>query len=249
MKFKSLQDIAGDICVVYLNDAAMHKQSAVVRAISIVMNELGLHIETPVRSRFFKIPASFTIAMPNDCLAVTKVGKICDGNFVIMARDEKVYRATAEPLCGCGESDTCSLCTFHNVIFPVNMGPMSLALGEAYGYKGDQYPNGEYKYDKSNNLVMFSSGDHVYEGSEVLIEYHTATNSQALNLIPAELTHMIASRVSQIIEHGRGNRGKAADHNSEFRNSYSALIRRWNRFTPEELVAALMGESMSAPKN
>lgn len=248
MKLRSFGDVVNDICAVYLNDESGTYRTRVGRTLRIVMAELSLHIDTPVKSKVFVMPESFAISMPKECVDVTKVGVLRNNNFVLMGKDQKVYRRKPEPTCACSTTeDTCVACTFHNVSLEgvVDGG----GLGEVYANRVDGYANGEYRYDPHQNIVMFSSGSDVSPGAEILIEWKSAVSSESLNLIPEELVNLLGHKVAEKINLAKGRTGQSSMNHQLANKAYSAIVRRWNRFSPEELIAALSGESMSAPKH
>lgn len=244
MKFRSLLDVATDICIVNLNDGNLSKRGAVIRTIRIVMDEMAFHLNTPVKSGFFEIKDGFKVNLPDDTIMVTKVGTMCGEHLKLFGRDERVFRAEHDPLCTCyseapGTTESCTICTFHNLQF-------GNRFGEAYAYKRDPWANGMYRYDEATNIIYFSSGQDVVVGEKVLVEYKVS-NDETLNMIPAEMVSYLGHKVAAKLNIST-SMGEYKANTIEAARSYSSLVAKWNNFSPEDLIAALTGESMGSPK-
>ena len=243
MKFRSFHAVVSDICAIAFDDDTGKNRSRVSRSLINVMAEMNMHMLTPVKSAFVTITSNFTASLPSGASSVTKVGVMCGSNLKLISRNENVYRPET-PICSCSTSassgESCSACTFHNVM-------QGNVYGEAYGYRPDPWANGEYRYDEFSNTLQFSSGSDIFEGQEVLVEYKCVDAPESLNLIPASLVNMLIFRVSQVLNL-TSKPGVSQLSGREFERSYQAAIRAWNQYTPEDLISALMGENMSAPK-
>ena len=244
MKFRSFHSVVSDICAIAFDDDSAKYRARVSRALINVMAELNMNMLTPVKSVFVVITSNFTARLPIGASSVTKVGVMCGSNLKLISRNERVYRPET-PICNCSttapsSTESCSACTFHNVM-------SGSVYGEVYGYRPDPWANGEYRYDEFSNTLQFSSGSDIFEGQEVLVEYKCVDAPEALNMIPASLVNMLTFRVSQVLNM-TSKPGISQLSGREFNTSYQAAIRAWNQYTPEDLIAALMGENMSAPK-
>lgn len=245
MKFRTFNSVVQDICAINLNDERGRKAGLVGRTLRNVLSEWSFYLPMAVKAQFFPISSAFTIQLPTDCLVVSKVGVMCGDRLKLFGRNEDVWRQTGEPLCSCdvvstdAASSSCAACTFHNVQF-------GNKYGEAYAYRSDPWAGGEYRYDSQTNTLQFSSGDDVAEGMQVLVEYK-CDDASTFALIPSTWVNLLGFRVAQILNISV-NGGVAQLNEREYQRSYSGLVRAWNHFRPEELISALRGQSMGAPK-
>jgi len=247
MRFRTISDVARDICAIALGDPEGTKLAVCARTLRNVLDELNVHINANIVTKRFEIADNFTLGMPNDTMDVLKVGALTDnGRLRIMGVDEGIKRDVPTTGCSCSStesSDTetlCSACCFHNAAW-------GSSYGELYGYRPPTFPNGMFRYNKRDNRIEFSSGYDVSAGAEVVVEYRAALGGEEYNLIPAEIVNALTFRVSEILNMS-SRPGVAQANYQAFARSYYAYKSAQNPYTDADLVAALRGESMSAPK-
>lgn len=241
MKLRSFASVVNHICSVNLDDDSGKLRGKVSQALRACLDEFGAHLPTPIRSNYFTVSDSLTIALPTEVSQVTKVGTMCNGAWTLMSRNESVRRVTIEA-CSCSDTagESCAACTFYNV-------PMgATALGELYGVKANGIQRAEFRYNRDENRLEFGSG--VSSGDQILVEYKTVGSDEDLALIPGEWVNMIGFYVAFAVNQQHRS-GVAANNYAAFQSSWNALKAANNPYTGKELIAALMGESMPAPKN
>lgn len=247
MKFRTLRDVALDLCALHLADPEGAKSTLAIRALRSVMDELSLHIHANVVSKYFTIAENLTIQMPADCQDVLKVGVLDSGNRIrIMGRDEQIRRAIPEaPGCSCTETtdttEVCEACCFHNFGWEGKY-----SVREFYGYKQPQFPNGQFRYNEKDNRIEFGTGYDIASGEEVLVEYRQAYGATDYNLIPAPFAVALMHKAAALID---ARPGVSAYHMNEFRRAYTAYRNGRFVYSAEDIVGALKGQYMSAPKN
>jgi hypothetical protein len=241
MKLRSFSSVVSHICSVNLDDDAGKLRGKVARALRSSLDELGAHLPTTIKSAYFTVSSALTIQLPEDISDVTKVGSVCSGAWTLMSRNDSIRRGLPETCsCDTAANESCTACTFYNV--PIG----TSNYGEMYGIKANALFRAEFRHNKSDNRLEFNSG--VSEGDQVLVEYKCVGSDETLALIPAEWVNMLGSYVaSQVNTQNRP--GVAQSHKQNFLASWSALKTANNPYTGRELIAALMGESMPAPKN
>ena len=253
MKNRTILDVARDLCSFHLGDPQGTKLGLAVRAVRNIMDELSLHIPISIRSAAFEISDSLTIQMPVDCQEVLKVGVLGSDNRIrIMGRDQNI-RLDVQPAnhtCACGSTEAttaeaaseCDACCFHGFYSD------KYGVGELYGYRPDYFPNGRYRYNAKMNRIEFSSGYDVAAGSEVVVEYRDAMGANDYNLIPAPAVVAITHKAAAMLM-TTSKSGAAQLHMNEFRRAWSAYKAGMFPYNELDILAALKGEGMSAPKN
>lgn len=246
MKFRTLRDVALDLCALHLADPEGNKVALAIRALRNVMDELSIHINANIVSKYFTIADNLTIQMPPDCQEVLKVGVLCGSRVRIMGRDNDIRRAIPEASgCSCSETtdteDVCPACSFHGYF-----GEGKYGVREFYGYRQDQFPNGRFRYNSKENRIEFGTGYDIETGAQVLVEYRQAYGATDYNLIPAPFVVALTHKAAALID---ARPGVANNHMNEFRRAYTAYRNANFVYTAEDIVGALIGERMSAPKN
>lgn len=247
MKFRTIRDVALDLCAFHLGDPEGAKAALAVRALRTVLDELSIHINANIVSKYFTISDNYTIQMPQDTMDVLKVGVVDSNNRIrIMGRDEGIRRdIQAIPGCSCtsetATDEVCPACSFHNFFWEGKYG-----VREFYGYRQPQFQNGTYRYNEKENRIEFGSGYDIDADAQVLVEYREAYGANEYNLIPAPFAVAIMHKAAALIDM---RPGAAAAHMNEFRRAYTAYRNGKLVLTAEEIVAALKGQYMSAPKN
>lgn len=246
MKFRTLREVALDLCAFHLGDPEGVKTALAVRALRSVLDELSIHINANIVSKYFTISENYTIQMPADTMDVLKVGILDANNRIrIMGRDEGIRRdIQATPGCSCTDEtatdEVCPACSFHNFFWEGKYG-----VREFYGYKQPQFPNGKYRYNEKENRIEFGSGYDIAADAQVLVEYREAYGANEYNLIPAPFAVALMHKAAALIDM---RPGAASSHMHEFRRAYTAYRNGKFTYTADELVSALKGEFMSAPK-
>lgn len=238
MKLRSFASVVTHICSVNLDDDAGKMRGKVSRALMSALDEMGAHLETPIKSEYFTVSDSLTINLPSSVSDVTKVGTFCDGAWTLISRNNDVRRGLPEA-CSCEGDESCPACTFFNVNFDG-------VFGELYGVKSNALGRAEFRHNKTENRLEFNS--YVDAGDQILVEYKTVGSDESLALIPAEWVNMLGSYVAAQLN-TQNRPGVAQAHRMNFQASWQALKTAANPYTGKELIAALMGESMPAPKN
>ena len=239
MKLRSFASVVSDICSTHLDDDAGKLRGRVARALRNALSEMGAHLSTPIKSGFVTVKDNLTADLPEDLSQVTKVGYSCDGGVALMSRTSDIRRALPEK-CSCEGDSSCPSCTFYNVQTLPNQ------YGEVYSLKGNFFGRAEFRHNTTENRLEFNSI--VKGGDKVLVEYKTVGSDESLALIPAEWVNMLGSYVAAQLN-TQNRPGVAQAHRAAFQASWNALKAAGNPYTSVELISALMGESMSAPKN
>lgn len=246
MKFRTLREVALDLCIIHLGDPEGAKTALAVRALRSVLDELSIHINANIVSKYFTISENYTVQMPADTMDVLKVGVMdtC-GRIRWMGTDYGVRRDIPQTS-GCSCTDTtstdevCSACTGHNFF-----GEGKYGVREHYGYRVPYFPNGTFRFNEKENRIEFGTGYDIAAGAQVLVEYREAYGANEYNLIPAPFAVAVMHKAAALIDM---RPGVAASHMNEFRRAYTAYRNGKFTLTADELVSALKGEFMSAPK-
>lgn len=247
MKFRTLREVALDMCLLKLGDPEGTKTALAVRALRMAMDGLSLHINANIVTKYFTISDAFTIQMPSETMDVLKVGVLCEnGRVRWMGRDNEIRRDIPESSgCSCTETtpadEVCSACACHNVFYEGKYG-----VSEFYGYRVPYFPNGRYRFNEKENRIELGSGYDVVAGAQVLVEYREAYGANEYNLIPAPFVPALMYKALALIDM---RPGVADSYMREFRREYAAYRNGKFVYTADELVAALKGPQMSAPKN
>lgn len=251
MRYRTLNSIASDLCALHLGDPAGQKMGLAVRALRNSLDELNMSVLPNVVSGMMEIADDFTIMMPGDCIQVTKVGVILEDNGIVrfMGRMDNVRRAVESNCCVCDETPTEETVTanislgntIHNVFYT------STRKGELYGYRLPQFPNGMFRYNRGENRIEFSSGYDIVVGNKVLVEYLSSLSGEGYNMIPSELANAIMYHSAMSLNLS-SRPGIAKNYMNEFLRSFGEYKTIALSYDIPDLVAALRGESMSAPK-
>lgn len=237
MKFLTAQSIASNICVVHMNDESMTGINRVLRAMVPVLRELNATAGLAVVTKQFSL-SGLVVNMPEDCLNVFKVGSVIDGKVYLMGADPFIRRGKTTCSCAGTAESSCPACTFH--------GLSRNYFGEAYASKVPQWQNGTYRWDKDTNRVEFGSGYHVFDGSELLIEYQTSMGQDDFDLIPSEMEILITHKTLASL-FAVSNPGVASANMRQFQIHWQQHKRRQSPANPYEIIAALKGNRVSSP--
>lgn len=246
MRYRTLSNVASDLCAIHLGDPEGKGHALAMRALGLAMDELSLHINANIITEQKVIGDNYTIQMPNTCIDVLKVGVMIQGGRVrLMGRDDSIRRGVPEVSgCSCSESSTadevsaCSLCCLHNTWHGNHY------LGEMYGFRPPQFPNGKFRYNDKDNRIEFSTGYDVVAGATVFIEYNAALGGPEYNLIPSAFATVLMHRAAAELKRG----GEAQYHFGQFKTLYTAYKRASIPYNEFDLLAAIQGEVASAPK-
>jgi hypothetical protein len=230
-----------------MQDPDFRGLAGVVRVMSSVLDELNLHdgIEY-YRSEVMEIDDNLTISLPKDCINVMKVGVVGqDAKVRVMGNDDRIRRKgladTNKCTCDDTTDDICTACTFCNVWWGNSY------FGELYGAKSVEFANGSYRYDRPRNALEFGSGYDISAGAKILVEYKSALDGEGYNMIPSENAMAVAFRTIMALSASVApGRAQYAEH--QFKVSWAMLKRRKINNNPLDLIAAVKGQSMAAPK-
>lgn len=232
--------LAQEICDFDLNDADRQNMSRVITAVSNSLTELNYHIGFNIISREFEMPANYQIEVPDDCIEVIKVGTFCNGYIQVFGLNNKLV--SPETACGCKADENCPACTFHGEY----QTSYRNYYGEAYGTKRTQFPNGFYRWDRQQRRLIFGSGSEIFEGSRIIVEYQTSLNMEGVKLIPDEYKPIIKYKALSLYFEGP-NPGQSQFYYRKFVSQVD-ILKRTRMPSPAQIIAALRGEMMSAPR-
>lgn len=249
MRYRTLTSLANDLCVLHLGDAAGNKMGVALRALRATMDELNMSVAPNIVSQLFEIGSDYTIQMPASCMQITKVGVLCDngGKVRFMGRVDDIRRGIEPVCCLCEDATatssavTCNACAVYGVPFSIS------SKGELYGYRPPEFPNGTFRYNRAENRIEFGSGYDVFDGSSVLVEYLSSLGGNEYDMIPSELGNAFMFHAAHTINMS-ARPGVANNYMNEFKRSFNTYKSIQVNYDADDLVAALRGQSMSAPK-
>jgi hypothetical protein len=151
----------------------MSQAGLVTRGLLASIEELNYFASFHVRTSKFKVEGN-SLRLPGDTISVIRVAIIRDGCAYLLGTSESLWNPTSD----CGE-------TFDG---NADVGTINFygyshlnSYQEYYPVRMQQFP-GYYRYIKDENRLVLGSGIEI--GDELLIEYHTSSNSDSINLIP-----------------------------------------------------------------
>lgn len=195
MRFVTLDYIVRDLCIINLNDATLRRYNAAARAVRSALAQLHYHILPAIRSCVVEIGENYTAPLPEDLIAISKVGAISNGRFIQLLTDENLRRFMDERLNG---EDECCECdatdvpenadatnVFHNVEWQGNY------YGELYTASRPLDRAGTYRFNRERHVLEFGAGGYINVGQEIVIEYKSVLQATDYELIPAHYQQAI----------------------------------------------------------
>lgn len=251
MKYATIDRFIRDVLAI-AGDTEYRNMLVMKRIVPHVLNELGLTVLASVQSMTVKVNGAHTIHLPDSVERVIKVGKVLDNGCIRVLGKEgnRIKRSTfkeTEGECTCGEKSnvstdlpaykdesygktTCLACTFHNWN----------GLGEAYGYREPQFPNGRYHYNAVDNVLEFYSGDDVYEGSELLLEYVPLRPTDKEKMYPVAAFAVL--RYKCLVHYYEdSDPGKASYNMQQFKIHLKEYKKTLRDYSLEDIYAAFAG--------
>ena len=262
-RFDTFDQVVRDICSYLGDDTANELYIKVARFLGRALEQLNLHMIPTIKSTFLTIGDNMSADLPNDILTLSKVG-VCDhkNEIRLIGRNDKLCLPEKEPVfncCDCKEetdssgksvkSPGCNSCTFHNVIGSAVQldGYIFDNVNYLYGRAPVMFKNGTYRYDESNNRLIFGAGCDIEVGAKILVEYNSAMDSREYQLIPRKAYMCLQHRVAFLVQSER-NPQKAEFNFRKFRIEWDMLKRTYATYTLEDFLASLRRGYFSAPK-
>lgn len=241
MKTIGFPALVTTICSVHLDDDSGKLRAKVSRALAAAIDELCPHMKTPIRSSVFSVSDSLTVQLPSEVTQVTKVGFVCGDRVELLWQNNNVRRRLPSSDCTCSgtESSSCEACTFFNI-------EHDGLPSQMYGLKPAHVAKAEYRYNETEGRLEFGSG--VSAGDTVLVEYKVVGSAADHAVIPAQWANMLGFYVGATVLSST-KPGTSSHLYRMFQNSYEAIKFSSNTYSAAEMISALMGESMYAPKN
>lgn len=191
---ETFDSVVRDICQL-TGDNDYVNYVMVARAVRRAIHDLKLNMNPSITWEKATIDGQYNAAVPANAAKVTKVGKMTGtGRLRLFGRLERIYdnrnTVTAEEGCTCNTVTTepneveatptqhCPGCTFCSIY--------GNHYRKMFGFKIKGFPNGMYAVSEDGLQLNFTSGFDVYDGSEIVIEYAMAIQSEAFTAIPYE---------------------------------------------------------------
>lgn len=276
MRFQSFDHTVRDICAYLGDDTAKTLYVKVSRFLRLAVEELNLYLFVKnVKSVFLTVGDNMTIDLPDDLQTLSKVAVCCkDGRLRFIGQDNHLCPPKDQPLfecCDCSKGvppekidddvavkepgTCCAACTFHNVDgysgshFSRLFGelPFAYAGRYLYGYKPQMFRNGTYMFDEANHRLVLGNGCDVRPGSEILVEYNAALDSDDYDLIPKKAVVTLMYKVAHSVKMAK-NPNAAQLEFQMFKRHYRQLKKTYQTYTLEDLVGAIRGTYRSSPK-
>jgi hypothetical protein len=242
-RFITLDDFVRNVCAV-MDDHECLQYAKCVRMSKMTLGELNMLLPY-IKSELFEIESNFTIQMPDDTIDVLKVGYL-DSNRQLRVLDKndnlRVLVASENEECGVDGSSVLA-----NPVSFVNCYVNGMN-GEMFGYRYKGGDVGTWRRNIERNLIELGGGSEVSVGSKLLVEYRTATSNEDIWLIPAESEPAVRWKVLQMMNLS-SNQSLSRDAFEFFKISYAQLQDRYRRYSLEDWMLAIKGESMLGIKN
>ena len=182
----SIRKVAKDICDL-MDDTNYSKEDSVLKSLSngyaelIKYNVIPSNASISIKSQIRQVGENYTWDCPPDFMYYTKVGVCVNGRVENIILDETL--CSPEPdYCETDPPSTDEF-IFHNVYYG------NAYLGEWYGLSASISRHGYFKYEPSNQRLVFKDID---PAAEIIVEYksnddlgHALINPQAQNALKA----------------------------------------------------------------
>lgn len=224
MKFTTLDSIVRDICSL-LGDTNNEQYIRVARVAADAIEQMNLVAFPNIKSDVFTISDNLTVAMPEDCVAIIRVGFIDNrGMIYVMDRDDRIRRVDKYQYenQGCEpEKQVPQVGTFVDpYAYPfLNLSSRYEYIGERYGVSTRQSLMGVYRYNNSMNVIEFGDGSMVAPGVDIVVEYKTTLGDDIHKMIPSEFKIAIQYRAMSLLT--------AMTNPSLSRSNYDMFLREY----------------------
>lgn len=241
----SLDTLVRDFCVVVHGDMNQEQYVRVARAMRIVLEEIHLHAIPYIQSREFTISDSLTVALPADCVKPTQVGVMnSSGNIESLGQDLRIRRTYLNNIdnpVSCDNPDydqelsNPSAPAAESLIF-FNFANRDGFVGELYGLRARQHVNGTWRWNQAEGVIEFGSGEAIWSGNTVIVEYKSDFGEDIHKMIPKQWQQAINYRTLQMLTASSNPRASQA-HFQQFKTEYFTVKRYMQHKSPEQLQA------------
>ena len=229
----NITKLAREICLLHLQDDQASEIASVITALANSAEELNYYAGLNVISEEFDLTGSFVLQMPEHCIRPIKAGVYCDGKLVLLGYNQSIA-FDPENHCSCTENSVCEFHTFHNY------GDSAYTeYYEAYGYRHNQFPTGYWNWQHQGKKIKFSSGEMIYDGAKIVVEYVSSLKKDATIAIDAKYKPILTYHALSLYFMGR-DPNKSAFYRQQLRNS-SELLKRAERPSLVDIVGVIRG--------
>lgn len=240
----SLDKMVRDFCAIALADLKAEQYVRVARAMQIVLEEIHLHAIPYIQSKQFTIADSLTVALPADCVKPTQVGVMnTSGNIEALGQDLRIRRTYLNEIdnpVSCDNPDhdqelsNASSPSAESLVF-FNFSSRDGFVGELYGLRNRQHVNGTWRWNQAEGVIEFGSGEAIWAGNTVIVEYKSSFGEDIHKMIPKQWQSAINFRTMQFLT--MANPRVSQMHFQQFKTEYFTVKRYMQHKTPEQLQA------------
>jgi hypothetical protein len=250
MRYRALDITVNDLC----ESIGDHQHKRYVDVMKVVVKKLErfniFHDSPYYRSTNLRVSNNYTATLPNDCVKPIKVGVCINGHIASFYYNDELCTPSADAACSCPpEAPTehsvdfgnpsagyslCSFCSFPNY-YGNNQQPL-----EYTNYTSRPYQTrvGWFKFEYDKDRIVFDPKSNIEPDSEIVLTYKSSM--QKINggiVVPLECWEMLDYAVQAKFGDARLKQWNTSKSETE----EQALVRLYNKMTPEEWEAAISG--------